>query len=106
MGSKSRKKQGVQSCFQDFVTVAFAEDMELARQYKDMLAESNIPAAIKSQNDSSSGFPGIAVMVAEEHLDEAHVLIESYSSHDSFYNFGFQEDEYDDEDPDLYDDEI
>lgn len=84
--TKQRKKSHQSSTsLHEFVTVAFAEDMELAKQYKNILNESDIPAIIRDTHDSTYT-PGIAVMVSEDHLDEAHVLIESQSSHESFYD--------------------
>ena len=94
MVERSKQKQGTKTSMNDLVTVAFAEDMELAKQYKEMLKESEIQAVIKSPVDSSS-FPGIAVMVSENNLDEAHVLIESQGSSDSFFDLAFNEDSYD-----------
>ena len=110
-GKKSRSARSAGTDLKEFVTVAFAEDIDLAKQYKKMLDESEIPAAIKAPTDSST-YPGIAVMVPEDHLDEAHVLIESQGSNDSFYDLAFQEDEdvnLDDDfglDDGLYEDEV
>ena len=101
-----KKSQGPKTRLRlrDFVTVAFAEDIELAKQYKKMLNESEISAVIKPPPDSSSSFPGIAVMVPEDNLDEAHVLIESQGANDSFYDLAFQEDDqFDDTNDDLDD---
>ena len=43
-------------------------------------------------------------MVPEDHLDEAHQLIESQGSNDSFYDLAFDDSGYDadDLDADLY----
>jgi len=112
MAKQKKKSQQSSAALRDFVTVAFAEDMELAKHYKKMLDECDIPAAI-SDNNESSHTPGIAVMVPEDHLDEAHVLIESQSSNDSFYDLALSDsfaddiisDDYDDdEDDDFYGD--
>lgn len=88
----------------EFVTVAFAEDKDLAKQYKKLLNDSEIPAAIKTQPNPNTTFPGIAVMVPEDHLDEAHQLIESQGSNDSFYDLAFDDSGYDEDDldADLY----
>jgi len=110
MAKQKKKSQQSSTALHDFVTVAFAEDMELAKQYKRMLDECDIPAAISDTNDSSHA-PGIAVMVPEDYLDEAHILIESRSSNDSFYDLAlsdsFAEDivsdgQYDDDDEDEF----
>lgn len=88
----------------EFVTVAFAEDQDLAKQYKKLLNDSEIPAAIKTQPNPNTTFPGIAVLVPEDHLDEAHQLIESQGSNDSFYDLAFDDSGYDEDDldADLY----
>ena len=109
MVNRHNKKRSTRTPLKEFVTVAFAEDMDLAKQYKKLLTDDDIPAVIKSQSESSSGFPGIAVMVPEDHLDEAHVLIESQGAYTDFYEMAFQDqdeedipDEFDD-DGDIYD---
>ena len=84
----------------EFVTVAFAEDMELAKDYKKLLNDDNIPVAIKDQPDSSSGYHGIAVLVPEEYLDEAHVLIESQGVYTDFYDMVFADNDSEDWDID------
>lgn len=96
----------------DFVTVAFAEDMELARQYKELLEDNEIVARIKRQpNMAESGFSDIAILVPEESLDEAHALISEQASHSDFFDMVFEGPESDhieyshfesEEDEDLY----
>lgn len=88
----------------EFVTVAFAEDMDLAKHYKKLLSENDIPAIIRTQSESSSSYPGIAVMVPEDHLDEAHVLIESQGTYNDFYEMAFQDEEEEDVNDDFDDD--
>ena len=105
MVNRRRKARTTQTPLQDFVTVAFAEDLDLAKHYKKILNDNEIPAAIKKQPDGASGFPGIAVMVPEEHLDEAHIIIESEASQESFYDMAFQDDEDVNFDENLYDDD-
>ena len=102
MANRRKKKQTSQTSLKEFVTVAFAEDMDLAKEYKQLLNDGDIPAAIKTQSDTSTGFPGIAVMVPEDHLDEAHVLIESQGAYGDFYDMVF----HDDDDADSVDDDL
>ncbi len=102
MAKNDRKKEDSRAALQDFVTVAFAEDMDLAKQYKKMLTESEIPVAIKAQRNTPT-FNSFAVMVPEDFLDEAHVLIESQSSHDSFYDLASADDSITHWDDDAYD---
>ncbi len=93
--SKRRGQRPKQAKISTYVTVAFAEDVELAKQYKRLLNASDIPVAIKSHADLPASFPGVAVLVPESHLDEAHIMIESHGSSDSFYDLAFEDDDYD-----------
>ncbi|MBE0537535.1 MAG: hypothetical protein IH624_17865 [Phycisphaerae bacterium] len=98
MSNDRKKKPARPAVLKEFVTVAFAEDMDLAQEYKKLLNEGDIPAAIKTQPDAGAGFPGIAVMVPEDYLDEAHVLIESQGAYSDFYDMVFgDQDDLDDE---------
>lgn len=88
---KKMTKQAVETtAVKDFVTVAFAEDMELARQYKEMLATHEIPVAVKRQPEmAQNGFSDIAILVPESFLDEAHSLISEEASYDDFFDMVF-----------------
>jgi len=91
----------------DLVVVVYADDMEQAREYETLLRLNDIPAVIKEQLDPSGSSNGVAVMVPEDSLDEAHVVIESQDAYDDFYDFAFDEDTEDaDFDGDLLDDEF
>ena len=105
--SKKMTKQTVKTVStQDLVTVAFAEDMDLAKQYKEMLAEHEIPVAIKRQPEmAQNGFSDIAILVPESFLDEAHSLICEESSYDDFFDMVFGDDDSDErEEYDVTDD--
>jgi hypothetical protein len=108
MPSHQTRKQVVRVPVKEFVTVAFAEDMDLAKDYKRLLAKEDIPVSIKNPHDSSSS-SGIAVMVPEDHLDRAHYLIVSHNQYDDFYDTVFNSGELglDDEnlEEDLFDDD-
>lgn len=94
MPKKMTKQVGKTAAVKDFVTVAFAEDMELAKQYKDMLGEHEIPVAIKRQPEmAQNGFSDIAILVPESLLDEAHTLISEESSYDDFFDMIFGDDD-------------
>ncbi len=93
MTNRRKRKETGQNSLKEFVTVAFAEDMELANQYKKLLNDGDIPAAVKSQPNDAGGFLGIAVMVPEDHIDEAHVLIESQGVYNDFYDMVFHDDD-------------
>ena len=107
MASNRNKRQNSRTPLKEFVTVAFAEDMDLAKEYKKLLSDENIPVVIKGQSDAT-GLPGVAVMVPEDHLDEAHVLIESQGAYNDFYDMVFGETSFEDEDfeEDAFEDEF
>lgn len=95
--SRKTKKQSSQSTasVKELVTVAFAEDMDLAKEYKQMLAEHEIHAAIKRQPEmAQSGFSDIAIMVPEDLLDEAHALISDQAACDDFFDIAFGGSDY------------
>ena len=102
MANRKKKPQNRKTALQELTTVAFAEDTELAKQYKQMLNENEIPVVIKPRADSEPTFPGIAVMVPEEYLDEAHVLIEAESSNETFYDVVYRDDESEEADEDIF----
>ena len=89
--AKSHKKSPQRSLAEELVTVAFAEDMDQAREYRQLLKENDIPATIKNTartpNDSC-----FAVMVPEDCLDEAHVIIESKDAYRDFCDYAFEDD--------------
>ncbi len=104
MPKKSKKESNSTFVAKDFVTVAFAEDMDLAKQYKQMLAEHEIPVAIKRQPEmAQNGFSDIAILVPELLLDEAHTLISEQSSYDDFFDMTFRDDTLSEE-PNEYED--
>jgi hypothetical protein len=60
----------------NLVTVAFAEDMELAEQHKRQLLENSIPAAIEPLSDQKKmPMAEVAVMVPEEFLEQAYTFL-------------------------------
>lgn len=107
----SRKSRKPQTAVKEYVTVAFAEDMELAREYEQLLTERGIPAAVKNQGKSAEdGYSGIAVMVPEEFVDEAYEMVRKEASFDDFFDAAFGSDHHyeakeamfdDDDDDDL-----
>jgi hypothetical protein len=85
-----------QTDLQDLVIVTYAGDMDQAREYETLLRVNDIPAVIKEKLDPS-GDSNVAVMVPEDYLDEAHVVIESQDSYDDYYDFSEDEPEGEDE---------
>ena len=108
MAKRSKKNQKSQTKVQGFVVVAFANDLEQAREYESLLKANDIPVLIDQQYEQSPGVREIAVMVPEDCLDEAHVVIESQDAYDDFYDLAVEDEEEEEEDiefdSDLLDD--
>jgi hypothetical protein len=91
---KRRKTKKSQSTLDELIIVAFAEDLDQARDYEALLKSNDIPVLIKQQdNAAGDGRRNIAVMVPEEFIDEAHVVIESQDSFDDIYELPLDEQE-------------
>lgn len=106
MAKRYKKKHDSQANLQDFVVVTFVDDLERAREYETLLEANDIPAVINEQNEQSGGAKSIAVMVPEEFLDEAHVVIESQDAYDDFYDFALDDDTEEEFDTDVFEDEF
>ncbi len=106
MAKRSKKGQKSQAKLEGYVVVAFAEDMEQATEYKTVLKANDVPAAITEPEAHEIGSKEIAVMVPEEFLDEAHVIIESQNAYDDFYDFAMEDEEEGGFDDDFFEDEF
>jgi dTDP-glucose pyrophosphorylase len=107
MAKRSQKARKAKSQVDDFVVVTVATDAEQAREYQTLLKNNDIPATIREQDEQSLEGDGIAVMVPEEYIDEAHVVIESQDAYDDFYDFGMDDDEdSEDFDSDVFGDDF
>jgi hypothetical protein len=106
MAKRSKKGQKSHARLQGFVVVAFAKDWEQARDYETLLKVNDIPAVISGQEQRSAGTSEIAVMVPEDCLDEAHVIIESQNAYDDFYDFALEEEQEADFGGDFFDDDF
>jgi hypothetical protein len=107
MAKRPRKTNKSQAEVQELVTVAFTEDWEQAKDYETLLKTNDIPVIIKEQDESPEGEPkGIAVMVPEDFLDEAHVVIESQDAYDDFYDFALEDESEGDFDSDVFGDDF
>jgi len=104
MTKPSKKDQKSQAKVKEFVVVTFVDDLEQAREYETLLRVNDIPAVIKEQLDPSMSAKGIAIMVPEDFLDEAHVVIESQDAYDDFYDFALEDEDEGDIDHDLFED--
>ena len=94
----SGQKVKTDAAQQDYAIVCFLEDAEQANDYVALLEANDVPAVVQ-QPGKESDEESFVVLVPEEYVDEAHVVIESQSSYDEF---GDLDDEsfYDDEDLD------
>jgi hypothetical protein len=106
MAKRTKKGQKSQAKLEGYVVVAFAEDMEQATEYKSLLEANDISAAITEPQAHEIGSKEIAVMVPEEFLDEAHVIIESQHAYDDFYDFALEGEDEGDFDDDFFEDEF
>ena len=106
MAKRLRKDEKSQSEVKDFVVVTFVDDMEQAKEYETLLRVNDIPALIKEQVDPSVSSKSIAVLVPEDFLDEAHVVIESQDAYDDFYDFALDEEEDSDYDNNFIEDDF
>lgn len=108
MAKRSQKSQKSSQTAPELIIVTFAEDMEQAKEYETLLEANGIPATIKEQGGESADTDGIAVMVPEDYLDEAHVVIESQDAYDDFYDFALEDEDEDegDFDSELFEDDF
>ncbi len=89
----------------EYVVVAFVDDMEQAKEYETLLRLNDIPAVIREQLDGGSEGKAAAIMVPEDFLDEAHVVIESQDAYDDLCDYTMDEEDDLDFDGDLLDDD-
>jgi hypothetical protein len=98
MAKRGKKSQKPESKLNEYVVITFAEDMEEAKNYEALLKTDNIPVIIKEQDEALSSTEGVAVMVPEDFLDEAYVIIESQDAYDDLYDFALEDEISDDSD--------
>ncbi len=106
MTKRSKKGPRSQAKLEGYVVVAFAEDKEQAAEFKTILEANDISAMIAEPEAHEIGSKEIAVMVREEFLDEAHVIIESQHAYDDFYDFALEGEDEGDFDDDFFEDEF
>jgi hypothetical protein len=86
----------------EYVAVAILDDMAQARDYQQLLEESDIPVHLLEDYEHE-GASSVAVMVPEETADDAQVVIESQDAYDDFYDLALDEEIVDFDD--MLDDE-
>ena len=107
MAKRPKKRQKSETNLQELVVVTLAEDIEQAKEYETLLETNGIPTTIKEQGKDSPDAPqGIAIMIPEDYLDEAHVVIESQNAYDDFYDFSLEDEGEDDLNDELFDDDF
>lgn len=106
MVKRSKKGQESQAKVQDLVIVTVVEDLDQAKDRETLLKNNDIPAIIKEQYEETTDANGFAILVPEEFVDEAHVVIESQDAYDDFYDFALEDEDDGDIDSDLFDDDF
>lgn len=91
MNDNENRIDNQKSALDDYVTVAIADDVDLANEYRDILAKNNIPAVTATQKSYSSSILGTAVMVPESLLEEAQEIIESQQDFDNYLDNAFND---------------
>jgi hypothetical protein len=104
MNDNDKDSNNQRAALEDYVTVAIAEDIDLANEYRDILAGHDIPAVTATQRSYSSAVLGTAVMVPEYYLEQAQEIIESQQNFDHFLDDAFNDpDQWDTEEPGIED---
>lgn len=106
MGKPMDKNNNGQARLKDLVVVTLLSDADQAKEYQTLLRLNDIPAMIKEQVDPTGEHKGVAIMVPEDNLDEAHVVIESQDAYDDFYDYAMEDEDDMDFDADFLDDEF
>ena len=80
------KKSEVKIAQSNYVAVALAEEVELARDYVAMLRNNDILARFVVSNEVVDG-GHVTIMVAEEFVSQAQSMIQARSSGDDFCEY-------------------
>lgn len=104
---KRRKTKKQRTEVEELVIIAYAEDLEQARDFETILKSNEIPAMIKKQEaPQDNGRKSIAIMVPEEYTDEANVVIESQNAYDDVYDLAIEQEEEEDFGSEPFEDEL
>lgn len=107
MKKHSKKAQKATVNFEELVIVTFVEDLEHAKDYEALLKNNDIPAIIREDSKTEQDDANrIVVMVPEDFIDEAHVVIESQDAYDDFYDLTFDDDDMDNFENDFLEDDF
>ena len=97
MAKRSRKAQKTAVKAQELSFVTLASSKDEAKGYKAMLEANDIPVTTKAQHGSPKDSDGIAILVPEEFVGQAQVVIESQNAYDDFDEYSFDDEDYDDD---------
>lgn len=75
----------------EFIVVAVVDDLDLASNYKQLLEDNDIPTELKVSDEADED-PSISVVVPEECLDEAHIVIESENIYEDYFDMTLDDD--------------
>ena len=78
------------SIAEDLAIVISTETAELASNYEQLLKRNDIPTMTKEISNPDQINHNHAVIVPEEYIDEAYVIIESQEDYDDFYDFALE----------------
>lgn len=107
MAKRSKRSQKTPVDAHDLVVITLAEDIEQARDYESVLTNNEIPVVIREQGEGAAEAEFVAVMVPEDFIDEANVIIESQSAYDDFYDLAFEDEAFGDEyEDDFFEEEF
>lgn len=82
-----------------YVAVAIVHSQEEAKEYQALLCSNDIPVKVNEHPGSDQTTAGFEVLVPEDCIDEAYVIIESSDDYEDFYDMSM-----DDEDDEFNDD--
>ena len=106
MGKHTKKQRKTRTNLHEFVIVTSTNDVYQAKDYATLLKTSDIPVNLTEQHDHETEITTIAVMVPEDFLDEAHVIIESQNAYDDFYDLTIDDDIDSDYDANIFEDDF
>jgi serine phosphatase RsbU (regulator of sigma subunit) len=85
------QKQTVKLPQRHYTTIALAEDVELARDYVEMLRNNEIPARFHINNELIDGSRAV-IVVPEEFIERAQCLLQARSMGPDFYDYIYGDD--------------
>jgi hypothetical protein len=84
-------KHAERTAKKNYTAVALAEDVDLARDYVEMLRNNEIPARFVVNNELVQG-SRVGILVPEELIEQAQCLIQARCSGPDFYDYIYGDD--------------